>query len=440
MAEVAETPEDRFYQGMQTSGLGFKLLSKMGWEQGKGLGANEDGISRHVWVKKKADVVGIGGTNKIDWTASTNTYNDLLSRLKTYTAEDASSSSESDSEKKKKKKSKKDKKDKKRKSKPDSEDESEDESDKKKTKKSKSKKKAESSDDEETEAEAKRKRKEARKKAKRAAAEEKSSSSSSSEEDAAPARSSGTPVCGRTKMQMRFGYKKILRAKSTSNYSEQDIKNIFYEKSSAAKAAAPVGTKGDLELAKLGPGGGASPPTKPQKPAKIIKPDDDSSASSSETLPGPKNKFFGTAQPHQFTPLCSAFLKRVFVRATPNEDSKTGNPERGRQEFTEETQENIWTEAHEKAITQKKGLGFTRVSKLGKDFAGAKVTFDEEGNAEGGEPAEAVEADDDAAADKKEKKDRKKKKDKKKRKAEAEAEEEEAEVADKKKKKKKRKD
>ena len=38
--------------------FGHKMLEKMGWSKGKGLGANEDGNPDHITVKHKADTKG----------------------------------------------------------------------------------------------------------------------------------------------------------------------------------------------------------------------------------------------------------------------------------------------------------------------------------------------------------------------------------------------
>merc|ERR1712159_114363 len=42
------------------------MMKKMGWEEGKGLGKNNDGITEHVKVKKKDDKIGIGKKG-YDW-------------------------------------------------------------------------------------------------------------------------------------------------------------------------------------------------------------------------------------------------------------------------------------------------------------------------------------------------------------------------------------
>ncbi len=44
--------------------FGQRLLEKMGWKDGKGLGANEDGMVDHIKVKVKSDNRGIGFDNK----------------------------------------------------------------------------------------------------------------------------------------------------------------------------------------------------------------------------------------------------------------------------------------------------------------------------------------------------------------------------------------
>ena len=60
----------------------YNMVKKMGWEEGKGLGIDNKGITRHLWTKKRADQVGIGAENSNDWgshATQTNSYNSLLS-------------------------------------------------------------------------------------------------------------------------------------------------------------------------------------------------------------------------------------------------------------------------------------------------------------------------------------------------------------------------
>eukprot|EP00959_Pyramimonas_sp_CCMP1952_P376501 7886228-Pyramimonas_sp.AAC.1 len=68
---MAET-EGKLFQGVEREGMGFKMLQKLGWSEGKGLGANEDGIATHVRVKKRRENTGIGAdvteNSKFNWT------------------------------------------------------------------------------------------------------------------------------------------------------------------------------------------------------------------------------------------------------------------------------------------------------------------------------------------------------------------------------------
>ncbi|XP_050400392.1 PIN2/TERF1-interacting telomerase inhibitor 1 [Patella vulgata] len=63
--------------------FGQKLLEKMGWNKGKGLGANEDGRTDHVGIKFKADNKGVGCSNKYvdNWIEHQDDFNDLLQCL-----------------------------------------------------------------------------------------------------------------------------------------------------------------------------------------------------------------------------------------------------------------------------------------------------------------------------------------------------------------------
>ncbi len=44
--------------------FGQKLMEKMGWKDGKGLGANENGMVDHIRVKVRSDNRGLGFDNK----------------------------------------------------------------------------------------------------------------------------------------------------------------------------------------------------------------------------------------------------------------------------------------------------------------------------------------------------------------------------------------
>lgn len=64
--------------------FGQKMLEKMGWTNGKGLGVNEQGITEHVRVSFKNDTAGIGfkqdSINEA-WTEHQDNFNDFLQKL-----------------------------------------------------------------------------------------------------------------------------------------------------------------------------------------------------------------------------------------------------------------------------------------------------------------------------------------------------------------------
>ena len=80
------------------------MVQKMGWTEGKGLGKDNAGITKHLWTKKRVDAVGIGAETTNDWGAhsvQTNVYNSLLSKLSVIINNSdgsSSSSSETDSD------------------------------------------------------------------------------------------------------------------------------------------------------------------------------------------------------------------------------------------------------------------------------------------------------------------------------------------------------
>ncbi|KAK3817271.1 MAG: G-patch domain-containing protein [Benniella sp.] len=66
-----------------TNKFGFKMMEKMGWSQGKGLGAKEDGIQEHVKVQLKENNLGVGATRKTsdNWLGNTDAFSRLLADL-----------------------------------------------------------------------------------------------------------------------------------------------------------------------------------------------------------------------------------------------------------------------------------------------------------------------------------------------------------------------
>ena len=53
------TPAATHYEGIQKDAFAYTMLKKMGWDEGKGLGAKESGISTHIRVKKREDGIGV---------------------------------------------------------------------------------------------------------------------------------------------------------------------------------------------------------------------------------------------------------------------------------------------------------------------------------------------------------------------------------------------
>ncbi|XP_036437558.1 PIN2/TERF1-interacting telomerase inhibitor 1 [Colossoma macropomum] len=65
------------------SKFGQKMLERMGWSKGKGLGKNEQGGTEHVKVKVKNNSLGVGATvyNEDNWIAHQDDFNQLLAEL-----------------------------------------------------------------------------------------------------------------------------------------------------------------------------------------------------------------------------------------------------------------------------------------------------------------------------------------------------------------------
>ena len=89
------------------SRFGFKMLEKMGWTEGKGLGVKEEGDTAHVKIKMKSNNLGIGGAvgQNDRWNTVANDYAATIAKLK------ASSSPGTKKKKSKGKKSKNDRQD-----------------------------------------------------------------------------------------------------------------------------------------------------------------------------------------------------------------------------------------------------------------------------------------------------------------------------------------
>jgi len=73
------------YWAKDESRFGLKMLKNMGWSEGRGLGANEDGNLTHVSIKKKFSNSGIGEENNSgdNWLKGAFEFGNLLKRLNT---------------------------------------------------------------------------------------------------------------------------------------------------------------------------------------------------------------------------------------------------------------------------------------------------------------------------------------------------------------------
>lgn len=54
-------------QGTAYGGFGERMLQSLGWERGKGLGKDEQGMKDAIEVKKKDDTIGVGGGPSTNW-------------------------------------------------------------------------------------------------------------------------------------------------------------------------------------------------------------------------------------------------------------------------------------------------------------------------------------------------------------------------------------
>ncbi|XP_054239670.1 PIN2/TERF1-interacting telomerase inhibitor 1 [Indicator indicator] len=65
------------------SKFGQKMLEKMGWSKGKGLGAQEQGNTEHIKVRVKNNTLGLGATinHEDNWIAHQDDFNQLLAEL-----------------------------------------------------------------------------------------------------------------------------------------------------------------------------------------------------------------------------------------------------------------------------------------------------------------------------------------------------------------------
>ena len=52
-------PGEGVYKATAYGGFGERLLKRMGWEEGTGLGINQHGLKKAIEIKKKEDQTGV---------------------------------------------------------------------------------------------------------------------------------------------------------------------------------------------------------------------------------------------------------------------------------------------------------------------------------------------------------------------------------------------
>ncbi|KAI4326893.1 hypothetical protein L6164_019415 [Bauhinia variegata] len=70
------------YVGVARQSAAFRLMKRMGWEEGEGLGKDKQGIKGHVRVQTKQDTSGIGTEKPNNWAFDTTQFDNILKRLK----------------------------------------------------------------------------------------------------------------------------------------------------------------------------------------------------------------------------------------------------------------------------------------------------------------------------------------------------------------------
>lgn len=416
----------------------------MGWEEGKGLGRDNKGIVKHIWTKKRNDQVGLGGEVGNDWGAhsiQTNTYNSLLSKLAVITnnSDDSGSGSDSDEDvkSKTKKTSSKSKKDRKH-AEPDSDEEVKG----KKGKKKRPKKVESSSDSDSSDEDVS--------KAASASCDDYGGGSRKAGRSYAAAAVKESKQVKSSVTAMRYAYKRthMNKTKDVSSYSATDLSQILgfsvapkeedkallqrdgvkkYGKAHGARSKANDSSESDDESDEEAAG------SKKRKGQVGGKADQKGGI----VLGSSKRKPMALPEPSTLTGvLLHMFSHGGFLSGESKQKEQDW-------QFDEATQEKIAVDAHNSKVTGKKGLGFDndRPTKLGKDYAGSKKTFedsDDEGEGARKKEAEGSKADAvDESEDDARKRRKAEKKARKKAKAEAEAAAEEASKGKDKKRKKK---
>jgi len=441
VATMAAPPQTTAtFQGIDRNELAYKLVAKMGWSEGKGLGRENKGIVKHIWTKKRNDQVGLGGEVGNDWGAhsiQTNTYNSLLSKLAVIT-NDSGADSDSDSDSDAGVSAKKQKADKKKGKKGKKGSHSDSEEDiKKSDKKKKKSNKAASSDSDSSD-------------------EDVSKAASSNCDDYGSARKAGRSYAAAAVKEakastasLRYAYKRsqMNKTKDVKAYSASDLAQIMgfsvapKEEDEALLQQDGIKKYGKAETARSKAADSSSEEDSDnESEAKTRK------RGSEDTKQKKGGIVIGTQKraPMKLPPLSklTGVLSHMFL----NGGFLSGDNKQKEQDwlFDEATQEKIAVDAHNNKVTGKKGLGFDndRPTKLGKDYTGSKKTFDNSDD----EDAKGKKKDESEEEESEEERKKRRKAEKKAKKAAAAAAEAEADavegqevVSEKKKKKKKKK-
>ncbi|KAL0643962.1 hypothetical protein Bca4012_042252 [Brassica carinata] len=86
------------YVGILKESAAFRLMKSMGWEEGKGLGKDKQGIKGYVRVKNKQDTTGVGVDKPNPWAFDTTQFDNILKKLKVQAAPSKKDDAESEDE------------------------------------------------------------------------------------------------------------------------------------------------------------------------------------------------------------------------------------------------------------------------------------------------------------------------------------------------------
>ena len=198
-------------------GFGYRMLAKMGWNEGKGLGKNEDGMQDHIKVKKRDDTLGLGAMNSgialtgsVTLSAAVSDYNLMLRSMSQHANSTNKHQPLPDSEKKKIQKKRKRSKD------------NNDNSSNSDTSNSDNSDSDSSSNSDNGKSKSKSRSKKGNTKK---SIDSSSSSSSSSSENDEPSTTS--TKSSSVRYITRIAHHKVLKQKNVAGYSAHDLKAIF---------------------------------------------------------------------------------------------------------------------------------------------------------------------------------------------------------------------